>query len=552
MRKIATFILTMTATVCLVAQPTPVKNVAKAVFTLTTFKADGSLLASSHGVFIDANGTGISDWAPFDGASRAVVMDATGKSLDVEYILGANEIYDVVKFKVKGKTTAAPMATAPAAEGSPIYLVGYSVKKPEFIETSIDKVETFMDKYAYYIIKMTAPENAVGCPFANANGQVIGFLQQSQFTTDYHSTDARYIADYTVTGLTANDPVLRRTNIPTAIPDDKEQAQLALMLAQQGNADRFEKIVALFIDKYPTLVDGYYARAQRAVTNSDFQTAQSDMEKAIKMAEEKDVAHFDYARVIYQKELYKFDESFPAWNLDKAIEEAQQAYAISPQPLYRHLEAQVRYSKKDYQQACDMFLELTRTNLRNPELFYEAAQCKTQLKAPQEETIALLDSAISIFNKPYPLDAAPYFLYRAAALEDKGEYRKAVQDYNQYDSLMTGRIGADFYYQREQCEVKGKLFQQALQDIDKAATMAPREPLYLAEKASLQLRVNMKQEALATAQQAIDLDPEYDEAYLLKGLALIQTGKKKEGLAAFDKAKELGNEQAASLIEKYK
>ena len=124
------------------------------MFTLNTFKADGSLLASSHGVFIDANGTGISDWAPFDGASRAVVMDAMGKSLDVEYILGANEIYDVVKFKVKGKTTAAPMATAPAAEGSPIYLVGYSVKKPEFIETSIDKVETFMDKYAYYIIKV--------------------------------------------------------------------------------------------------------------------------------------------------------------------------------------------------------------------------------------------------------------------------------------------------------------------------------------------------------------------------------------------------------------
>ena len=105
---------------------------------------------------------------------------------------------------------------------------------------------------------------------------------------------------------------------------------------------------------------------------------------------------------------------------------------------------------------------------------------------------------------------------------------------------------------KKQCEVKGKLFQQALQDIDKAATMAPREPLYLAEKASLQLRVNMKEEALATAQQAIDLDPEYDEAYLLKGLALIQTGKKKEGLAAFEKAKDLGNEQAASLIEKYK
>lgn len=542
----------MATTLGVAAQPVAVKNVAKAVFTLTTFKADGSLLASSHGVFIDADGTAISDWTPFDGASKAVVMDATGKSLDVECILGANEIYDVAKFKVKGKTTPAPLATTPTAAGSSVYLVGYSVKKPEFKETTIDKVETFMDKYAYYIIKMSAPENAVGCPFANANGQVIGFMQQSQYTTDYHSTDANYIKDFVVTGLSANEPVLRRTNIPTALPNDKEQAQLALMLAQQGSPERFEKTAGMFIEKFPNLTDGYYARAQRAASNSYFQSAQDDMEKAIKMADEKDVAHFDYARVIYQKELYKFDESFPAWNLDKAIDEAQQAYAISPQPLYRHLEAQVRYSKKDYQQACDIFLELTRTNLRNPELFYEAAQCKTQLQAPQEETIALLDSAISLFNKPYPLDAAPYFLYRAAALEDKGEYRKAVFDYNQYDSLMTGRIGADFYYQREQCEMKGKLFQQALQDIDKAVTMAPQEPLYLAEKASLQLRVNMKEEAIETAQKAINLDPNYDEAYLIKGLALIQTGKKKEGLAAFEKAKELGSEQATTLIEKYK
>ena len=57
--------------------------------------------ATSHGVFTDAAGTAISDWAPFDGASRAVVVDANGKSLEVDYIYDANEIYDVVKFHVK-------------------------------------------------------------------------------------------------------------------------------------------------------------------------------------------------------------------------------------------------------------------------------------------------------------------------------------------------------------------------------------------------------------------------------------------------------------------
>ena len=82
--------------------------------------------------------------------------------------------------------------------------------------------------------------------------------------------------------------------------------------------------------------------------------------------------------------------------------------------------------------------------------------------------------------------------------------------------------------------------------------MAPKEPLYLAEKASLQLRVNMKEEALETVEKAIAIDPEYGDAYLIKGLSLIQLGKKKEGLEVLEKAQQLGNEQASGMIEKYK
>ena len=60
----------------LLAQPNPVKQAAKSVFTLTTFRPDGSLLASSHGVFIGSQGEAISDLTPFLGAKRAVVVDA--------------------------------------------------------------------------------------------------------------------------------------------------------------------------------------------------------------------------------------------------------------------------------------------------------------------------------------------------------------------------------------------------------------------------------------------------------------------------------------------
>ena len=47
----------------------------------------------------------------FIGADKAVIIDAKGQKHEVDCLLGANEIYDIVKFQVSGKTIAAPLAT---------------------------------------------------------------------------------------------------------------------------------------------------------------------------------------------------------------------------------------------------------------------------------------------------------------------------------------------------------------------------------------------------------------------------------------------------------
>jgi len=540
------------ATLGAMAQPAAVKNIAKSVFTLTAFNKEGDITASSHGVFIDNNGTAISDWSAFDGADHAVVIDANGKKMDVDYIIGANEIYDMAKFHVKGKTVGAPLATASSAAGSTVYLVSYALKKAETTEAKVKSVESFMEKYSYYILDIDAPDNMMNCPFVNAQGQVVGLMQMSKLNYQINATSATYASEFTVTGLTNNEPTLRRTGIPTAIPDEKEQATIALVLAGQvSDSAKYARTIENFIAKYPNEPEGFSTRAQQRANANDFDAATRDMETSIKLSTNKDEAHFDFARLIYQKEVYKSNIPYAAWSLDKAAEEVQKAYSINPQPLYKHLEAQIAYTKGEYEKAYNMFIDLTKTELRNPELFFEAAQCKTMLKASNEERLELLDSAIAMFNKPYGSAAAPYFIAHASVLEDMGEYRKAIADYNQYDTLMLGRHGADFYYKREQCEVKGKLYQQALIDIE-IATRLSQEPLYVAEKASLLLRLNMKKEALETAEYCVAMDPEYPDAYLVKGLAQIQLGDKKNGLETLAKAKELGSDQAEALIEKYR
>jgi len=135
--------------------------------------------------------------------------------------------------------------------------------------------------------------------------------------------------------------------------------------------------------------------------------------------------------------------------------------------------------------------------------------------------------------------------------EQADSFRQAVFDYTRYEILMQGRVGAPFYYVREQAEVKGRLYQQALTDIARAAILAPDEPLYFAEMASLQLRVNMVDQAIKAAERCIELDDGYSDGFLLLGVAQARSGQKEAGLANLQKAKELGNEQAEALIEKY-
>lgn len=533
------------------AQPSAVRKAAKSVFTLTTYTADGTELMKSHGVFVGNSGECISDLKPFIGAVKAVVTDSKGTQMNVSRILGANDIYDVARFSVEGKTTPLPTAQT-AAQGSKVWLVGFGDKNPVITAATVKSVEKFMEKYSYYIFTLTPPDGTNSCPFINEQGQVIGLMQPSKTNFDTYATDARYIADLQVSGMSVNDANMRKIGIPTALPADKTQALLALMMAEQS-ADSVKRAAAAndFIAQYPTQVDGYASRAQMFVDANKFDDAAKDMETAIKKAEPKDEAHFRYSKLIYAKEVYKSNVPYKPWSLDKALDEVRQAYKINPQPFYEHLEAQIIFTKGDYQKAYDIFNKLLGTNIRNSELFFEASRCKLMLKAPTTEVIALLDSAIANTDTLNVQNAAPYFYARAEANEQLGKYRDAVFDYTRYEYLMGRRVAPAFYYVREQAEVKAKLFKQALNDITIAILANPQEPMYVAEKASLELKVNMLDEALKTAEVCVKRWPDYSDGFLLLGLAQIHKGSKQDGLANLEKARQLGNTQAQALIEKY-
>ena len=535
------------------AQPGWTKNASKSVFTLKTFAADGSLIASSNGFFTGTNGEAVSNFTPFKGAARAVVLDAQGKEWQVTGILGVNDMYDVVKFRVNNRK-AQPLAVSQTAApvGSTAWLLNYRDTK-NVKNGPVRKAETFMGDYAYYTVAMTMSESQVSCPLLNDAGEVIGMMQQpaSEKDTLSYAISARFVDSLKVTGVTYNDPALQLTQIKKELPADLKEATVVLYLsATQMDSAAYANLIQDFIQQYPSAPDGYIYRAQQEVGDGNFTAAEKDMETALKNSDQKDETYFTYARMIYNKEIYQSAQPYPNWSLDKALSLIQTANNGNPQPTYRQLEANIRFAQKDYNGAYAIFEELTKTNLRGADIFFGAARCK-EMQKDTTAMLALMDSTIATFNKPYLKEAAPYLWARAEARRNAGKYRDAISDMNEYETLMTATVNDNFYYIRHQTEIQGRLYQQALNDINRAIQINPKEILYYAEKASLEIRVGMYDGAIATAQECIGIDANNSDGYLFLGLAQCLKGQKAEGIKNLEKAKSLGDTQADALIQKY-
>lgn len=556
MRRISLIACALIITCACHGQPDWAKKAAKSVFTLKTFSADGTMKASTNGFFIGDGGEAVSNLTPFRGATRAVVIDAQGKEQPVECILGANETYDVVKFRVTSRRTVPlTVASQEAGSGATVWLIPYSPgKTPLCMESKVSRAESIGDGYPYYTISLTTPDNAVSSPLLNDRGEVIGMLQPSAKERDTvsYAVSAKFAADLKITGLSINDPVLKSIQIKKDLPDDAEQAVLTLYVAGATlDSMSYASLVDDFIAKFPHSADGYTYRAQLACNAGHFADAERDMEQAINVSDRKDDAHYNYARMIYQKEVYQKDRPYDRWNLDKAIGEADEAYRINPIPAYRQLKAQILYQKADYDGAYGTYREIIDQGTRTAEIYFEATRCKEMLR-DTTAMIAMLDSAVSTFSKPYLKEAAPYILARAQAYSAVGRFRQAVTDYNEYEALMSTSVNDNFYFIREQAEVEGHMYQQALNDIAKAIELNPDKTLYYAEKASLEVRVGLFDEAIETSRRCISLAPDLSDGYLFLGLAQCLKGEKEEGTKNLQKAQELGDQQAQGIIEKYK
>ncbi|WP_455591849.1 trypsin-like peptidase domain-containing protein [Bacteroides sp.] len=556
------FVLCFLSQLTVAQAPKWVEKAKRAVFSVVTYDKSDKILNTGNGFFVTENGVALSDYSLFKGAERAVIINVDGKEMPVDVILGANDMYDVIKFRVgitEKKVPALQVATIAPVVGAEVYLLPYSTQKDRsYTSGKVKQIDNIGDKYHYYTLDMALKDKMTSCPVMTAEGQVFGLAQKSSgkdTATVCYAAGAAFAMSQEITALSLGDLSLKNVGIRKGLPEKEEDALVFLYMAStQLSAEEYSTLLDDFIKQYPNSTDGYIRRAGSYVYNgkddASFDRAAEDLEMALKVAQKKDDVYYNIAKLIYNYQLSKPEKTYKDWTYDKALQNVRSAQAIDAIPVYIQLEGDILFAKQDYAGAFAAYEKVNQTNLASPATYFSAAKAKELTNADPKEVLVLLDSCIA-HCKPMTAEYAPYLLERAQMYMNAGQPRLAIVDYDAYIEAVHGEVNDVFYYYREQAAFKAKQFQRALDDIAKAIELNPKDLTYRAEQAVINLRVGRAEEAMKILKEALTIDSKYAEAYRLLGVCQLQLKQNADACASFAKAKELGDPNVDELIKKH-
>lgn len=556
MKKII-FILTCLSTLGshLVAQnPKWFKKAAKAQISIVTMNEKGDMLQSGSGFFIGKDGTALADYQLFKQASKAKVVSGEGKEYEVEAIIGASSLYDLVKFRVKTDkdTPALTISDRMGVKHEHVYVLPYPTKENKMcVNDTLHDIQKFNEKYGYYTLGRPLDEKYLNSPVMDEEGEVLGMIQRkadASATTSY-AVSVAYGNTLCTDGMSSADNDLNAIHIRKALPADEADIRTFLfMTVSRSDSATYSQYLNDYILQFPKSSEAYTQRADFYMAHGNYAAAEEDMKSALEVTEKKDETYYAFSKLLYELNLKPGYQVYKDWNLNHSLTLAEEAYKANPLPLYILQEGNTLYALKEYEKACEKYLSLRETNMRSAQIFLYAAQCKRMAKTDTLQILALQDSAVACFKKPYPKDAAPSLLERSNTLLELGRYREAIADLNEYEHLMSNELTAYFYYRREQAEMQCRMFQQAVDDIDRAIRMEPKEPLYHAERAVVYYRLGEFEEALKSAQKSAELNPKFGDAYRLAGICQLRLNQREKGLSNLKKAIELGDESAQAIL----
>lgn len=532
--------------------PKSVGKARQAVASIVTYK-QGVMLHNGAAVFV-GGGELLSSRSLFVGADSAVVIDNKGVARPVNRIVGVNDVFDCIKVRVAAdkKLKHLNLSPIPVEAGESLYVLGYAVGKDGITESAVVERVDSIYSCAYYTLAKPMEQRFLALPLVDGKGELVALMQPAA-TGD--TVNSYAIGASVLSLLNVSVPVYGRGYYPsmgirTALPQVKEDALSCLyMQTIVGDSISYRDVIDDFIAQYPDSYEGYVSRAEyEAVILCDLNAAEQSWNKAFKLAPNPAEVHFGKAKTINTILLSGDSVSHPMLSFANAISEIDKAIAADGQSLFINGKAEILCSKGDFAAAAVCYEQLAATDMRSADVFAKASQCYRAVEN-YEKSVAMLDSAVACYDPMFVKSYAPYILTRALVNAAAGKYRDAVFDYNRYEGMMAGTLGAEFYYLREQAELGAKMYRQALNDIDTAISLASHNVAYHIEKGVLCYRVKLFDEGIRTLKEAETLAPQAPDVHYLLGRMYVQKGEKENARSSLERAMELGHPDAGTVLK---
>ena len=471
----------------------------------------------------------------------------------------------MVRFHVNTKGNATiPSVTSFQPMNSTVFVLGRkSGGVLSDVQATVADTAMIQGKYVYYGLDKTIDEALIGAPVFNESGTLVGMLHP-QIGDKNYVLDIRFRNELKIQPFPTSSASVALGNIfiPKALPDTQEEALVYLYTkSRSASNEEYMDMVNRFVAAYPKNAEGYLRRATPLIDLTRFDEADSDLQQYLSLVDDKAIGNYNVASLIFDKLRLQPEPAYEKWNEDVAIQYVDKALSFNAskpeeeqkleKTRYRILKGQLLMNKPDYDGALAVYEELNRESGGVPTYLYAISLAREGRGDSIEAVMEPIDSAIAKFGNPLPSEASNYVIRRGQLYANAGKYREAVQDYNQYAYLMNNQVSPIFYYERSQIEVNARMYQPALDDIDKAIELAPREPLYHMERAALAVRVSMFDECIESCQTALRLNPDIIDAYRILGYAQLQKGDKTSARQNLQKAIDMGDETARMLMNTY-
>lgn len=544
-------------------------KVQKAILSLNTYDKNGNLMKSGNAFYVGQNGEAIADYSLFKDAYKAMVIDASGKQFDVDCIQGADDTYSLVRFQVNTKGNAyLTLCSSIQASGSNVYAIKYSKDKIKTCpQGTIESFDSINGTYAYYKLSSELQDEYLSAPLFNENGEVVAILQAAVGNGDArrsYALDVRFRDELKISALQTRSAqmALSSINIEKGLPDTQEETLVYVYFKSHSTTnEEYLAILNRFVATYPKCAEAYYRRCTPLCDLHRFDEANADLDKYMQLSTDKPVAHFNYAQAVYNKVQYMPEPAYDKWTFDLALENINKSIELETQAnrdesatniiKAKNLKAQIYAGKKEYDTVIAIYEELNQGENISPSYYYALSLAREARGDSTSVIIADLDSAIAMFGEQLPTEAANYLLRRGQLYNVNKQYRKAVMDFNQYAYILNSKVSDVFYYDKSQMEMEAHMYQQALDDINSAISLAPNKPLYYVEKGGMCLRFGMHDECIEACTKAIQLFENNPDAYRIRGYAYVQKNDMNSARADLQKAIDLGDNNAAEIMKAF-